>query len=78
MFADKTSSKNEFKNETSHLTLLKRKWSHPNDTDGKVHWSQVGKAVKAFIRITCPCNVYPITPNFYIVKLGFTGVYIFF
>ena len=27
--------------------------------------------------LTCPCNVYPITPHFYIVKLGFTRVYIF-
>ena len=27
---------------------------------------------------TCPCNEYPITPHFYIVKLGFTGVYRFF
>ena len=27
---------------------------------------------------TCPCNVYPLTPHFYIVKLGFTGVYIIF
>ena len=27
--------------------------------------------------ITCPCNVYPLTPHFYIVKLGFTGVYKF-
>ena len=27
---------------------------------------------------TCPCNVHPLTPHFYIVKLGFTGVYIFF
>ena len=26
---------------------------------------------------TCPCNVHPLTPHFYIVKLGFTGVYIF-
>ena len=28
--------------------------------------------------ITCPCNVYPLTPHFYIVKLEVTGVYIFF
>ena len=28
--------------------------------------------------LTCPCNVYPLTPHFYIVKLGSTGVYIFF
>ena len=27
---------------------------------------------------TFPCNVNPLTPNFYIVKLGFTGVYIIF
>ena len=26
----------------------------------------------------CPCNEYPLTPHFYIVKLGFTGVYIIF
>ena len=30
------------------------------------------------IRITCPCDLYPLTPHFYIVKLGCTGVYIFF
>ena len=28
--------------------------------------------------LTCPCNVHPLTPHFYIVKLGFTGVYIIF
>ena len=27
---------------------------------------------------TCPCIVYPLTTHFYIVKLGFTGVYNFF
>ena len=29
------------------------------------------------IRITCPCDLYPLTPHFYTVKLGFTG-YAFF
>ena len=29
------------------------------------------------IRITRPCDLYPLTPHFYIVKLGCTGVYIF-
>ena len=28
-----------------------------------------------YIMITYPCNLYPLTPHFYIVKLGFTGVY---
>ena len=27
---------------------------------------------------TCPCNVYPLEPNFYIAKLGYAGVYLFF
>ena len=30
------------------------------------------------IRITCPCDLYPFTPHFYIVKLEFTGVYFIF
>ena len=27
---------------------------------------------------TCPCNVYPLKPHFYIVKLGYAGVHLFF
>ena len=30
------------------------------------------------IMITCPCNEHPLTPHFYIEKVGFTRVYIFF
>ena len=30
------------------------------------------------IRKTCPCNVYPLIPHFYIEKLGYGGVYLFF
>ena len=30
-----------------------------------------------FITKTSPCNEHPLTPHFYIVKLGFTRVYIF-
>ena len=30
------------------------------------------------VNTTCPYNEYPFIPNFYIVKLGFTGVYIIF
>ena len=32
----------------------------------------------SLIMLTCPCNVDPLTPNFYVVKVGFTGVYIIF
>ena len=31
-----------------------------------------------FIRKTCPCKVYPLKLHFYIVKLGYAGVYLFF
>ena len=30
------------------------------------------------IRKTCPCNVYPLKPHFYIENLGFAGVYLLF
>ena len=31
-----------------------------------------------YIRKTCPCNKYPLIPQFYIVKQGYAGVYLFF
>ena len=34
--------------------------------------------ILAGIRKTCPCNEYSRKPHFYIVKLGFAGVYLFF
>ena len=46
---------------------------------GKVKFGNIGFSIgKSDIRITCPCNEHPLTPHFYVVKLGFTGVYIFF
>ena len=36
------------------------------------------KEIISFIRKTCLYNVDPLKPHFYIVKLGFTGVYIIF
>ena len=29
------------------------------------------------IKITCPCNIYPLIPHFYIAKLGYEVVFIF-
>ena len=34
------------------------------------------QAIASSIMLTCPCNVHPISSHFYIVKLGFTGIYI--
>ena len=31
-----------------------------------------------YITKLCPCNVYPLEPHFYITKLGYVGVYLFF
>ena len=36
-----------------------------------------GYPISSPIMKTSPCNEDPLTPHFYIVKLGFTGVYIF-
>ena len=33
---------------------------------------------KIIIRKTYPCIEYPLKPHFYIVKLGYAGVYLFF
>ena len=30
------------------------------------------------IRKICPCDVYPLKPHFYVEKLGYAGVYLFF
>ena len=27
---------------------------------------------------TCPCNIYPLKPHFYMEKQGYAGVYLFF
>ena len=50
-------------------------WNH-----GHHNWTEIGRGgePKLFIMLTCPCNEDPFTPYFYIVKLGFTGVYITF
>ena len=40
--------------------------------------TSMDRQVGTYIMKTCPCNEYPLTPNFYIVKLGFIGVYIIF
>ena len=36
-----------------------------------------GRAPVYRIKITCPCNVYPLITHFYIAKLGFAGLYLF-
>ena len=43
--------------------------------------SSVSHDVLKIVRVdkkACPCDVYPLIPHFYITKLGFAGVYLFF
>ena len=50
----------------------------PANTDSTISLAfQVGET-HAFITRTCPCNVYSLNPHFYVRKLGFAGVYLFF
>ena len=55
-------------------------WSPPIFLDFSFHFNKgnINNAFKLFIRITCPCNEHPLTPHFYIEKVGFTRVYTFF
>ena len=50
-----------------HMQTTKAQISQP---DNKLHIANIMK--------TSLCNEYPLTPHFYIVKVGFTGVDIFF
>ena len=36
------------------------------------------KSSDYFIMKTCPSYEYPLIPNFYIAKLGYAGIYLFF
>ena len=48
------------------------------DLNNHGHVSEVIHDVDiSVIMNTCPCNEHPLTPHFYIGKLGFKGVYIF-
>ena len=51
-------------------------------SDGEINVSKVAgrehSSVTHIIRKTFPCNIYPLIPYFYIAKLGYAGVYLFF
>ena len=48
-------------------------------SDAKAHMLLI-KALQTLhiIRETCPCIEYPLKSHFYLVKLGYAGVYLFF
>ena len=68
-----------------HVCVMKRGYlvllmedGHASQKDGSHSILDLCNTHCLFFRITRPCNVHPLTPHFYIGKLGFTGVYIFF
>ena len=56
-------------NLTKNMTTYIRRQQHRNFKH---------QDIKQNIRKTCPCNEFPLKPHFYIEKLGFAGVYLFF
>ena len=50
----------------------------PTKTQTTTTQSNAKPVIKQHIAKTCPYNVAPLKPHFYIIKLGFTGVYIIF
>ena len=51
-----------------------------NEKRKQTNFTLLLKKKKTILRImiTCPCNEYPVTPHFYIVKLEFIWVNIFY
>ena len=58
------------------LVITKKRWLRPNMTEKLLTGTLSIK--KLSIMITGPCNVHPLTSHFYIVKLGFTWVFLIF
>ena len=50
----------------------------PHSADYSVCLCPTKRMPGSYIRKTCPCNEYPLKPHFYIVKVGYAGVYLFF
>ena len=66
------------KSDLEKTKLLQCEWTLK---DWKDESKKVGKTLQAFVLVitkTCLYNFYPVKPHFYIVKLGFTGVFIIF
>ena len=52
--------------------------TRPRDHHSLAHNLPIGISYSYSIMLTCPCNVDPLAPHLYMVKLGFTGEYIIF
>ena len=75
------------------LSKLNVSWAVNVWNNQQVRWRAIGKQYQRKVKckqwqveeivnrnhimLTCPCNVCPLISHFYIVKLGFTGVYVF-
>ena len=57
------------------MVLSFRTIVHLNDNNMD---TEANVTISVNIRKTCPCNIYPLKPHFYIVKLGYAEVNLFF
>ena len=62
-----------------HQLILLYKLSFTTDDEERQLRQKTNNKIKSKdIRITCPGNIYPPIPHFYIAKLGYARVYLFF
>ena len=73
-------SKKTYRKPSEQLFSNRRPLCYPNLTKNMKTYIRCKqhKISTPNIRKTCPCNVYPLEPHFYIAKLGYAGVYLFF
>ena len=71
-------TKTLFKSEVSSLFSSPMRWLDTRNFGFKKYFSPKVRICLINIMLTCPCYLHPIIPHFYILKLGFTGVYIIF
>ena len=67
--------------EISEIIIIKRFMTHSFNLSMIYSYEKIIQddnleVLVLYIRITCPCDLCPLTPHFYIVKLGCTGVFI--
>ena len=67
-----------FHNGVGSSNIIRNREQQLINRDGGIEAvSSIAAPIEIYIRKTCPCNVYPLTPHFYIAKLGFAEVYLF-
>ena len=63
----------------AHYSRKSPRWDQdPNVISPALPVQSKSNCPTLYITKTCPCKVYPLEPHFYIVKMGYAGVHLFF